>query len=69
MQSMHLEPHETIRIGDDILLTFLGISRGKIHLRITTGQPVRPSSAPSHGRKGSTLALVPVPRKRQRGDD
>ena len=66
---MSLQENETIRIGDDIVLTFLGISRGKIQLRITSVDPVRPSGSPPHTRKGSTIALVPLPRKRRFNED
>ena len=62
MQTINLYENQTISIGNELELTYLGIRRGKIHFRFTSARAIRPSDAAEHGRRGSTIAIVPVPR-------
>lgn len=62
MQTMELVENQSIHIGTDIELTLLGVRRGKVHLRITTARPVLPGGNGTNRHRGSTIALIPVPR-------
>ena len=67
MQTISLYENQTIAIGNELELTFLGMRRGKIHFRITSPMPVRPSDGAAHNRRGSTIAIIPIPRNPRYG--